>query len=511
MTPPRTPSPRPAPVSRPAPRHSARKGALVVLAGAALTLTGCLGGASRDATGVVLHPNVVWVSVEGAAPSLLQGAGLDPRLGKLLAASKQAVYFERVLSAAGQQPYAEAAALTSRYPSEIGPLLREHFKFDADLIRLPRVLGFYGYKTAAFWAQPKERQSEACDFDFGAASYEEHGGSLHQQVEVVDRWLGSAPAAQAVDGGVAPLLAYIQGLDCVPLTDARARLRRAHTPELAGEAAVYEGLNHLLERLEARGLTSSNTLFVLSSPCGPGRSAAALTQGPSPSPASATPQAPLSAQGLGGQGATSWLDSVHVPLVMWGAGVPASLRGQHVQTLCSTLDLVPTILTAAHVVVPAQSEGLSLLEAGAAAGQPASSPGLAAPAPLPGASGGPVARPQREVVVCEGETWVAGVDKRSLAGYVGGMPAGSPRLLAALRAVPRAVRPQVMQWNAVRWDAGSASLVQADAGVAAPQACDALRAALIAVEHNSRVNVAAARKTSLDPALRESLRKHGYW
>ena len=49
---------------------------------------------------------------------------------------------------------------------------------------------------------------------------------------------------------------------------------------------------------------------------------------------------------------------LHVPLVMWGPGVP---RGQVVTELTQSIDLLPTILDAAGVETPPRSQGRSLL------------------------------------------------------------------------------------------------------------------------------------------------------
>ena len=483
-------------------RALARVAALLLLVGAAQAMVGCSEGVSRDA-GSEQHPNVIWVSIEGAPASLLQGPAVDAHLSKLVATSTHSVVFERALSASDQQPYAQAAALTSCYPSEIAPLLRDQFKLEADLVRLPRVLGLYGYTTAAVWAESKGRLDSSLEYDFGYEGYEACCGSLRHQVPLVDAWVGRSQGSRAADGARAPLFAYIQALDCSPQADARPLPGPDRARGLAAEARACEGLNSLLERLEARGITSHNTLFIVSSPYGRG-GAHHLATGRTGALARSAGQAPSSE-------ATSWLDSVHVPLVLWGAGVPASLHGQHVQALCSTLDLLPTILAATHIVVPAQSRGVALLEPATLASSVPPSLSSSSSAAPQGATVQTRSRGRRRAVVCEGETWVACVDDRSLAWYVRGMPAGSPRLLSSLRAASRPASVQPPTWSTVHWKSGSASLAAVELASVTPPCFASLRAALVAVEQTSFVNQAAARKAPLDPALRESLRKQGYW
>lgn len=471
-------------------------GALLALS---LGLTGCP-VSSDPTTSSSQHPNVVWISLDGARPSFLTTRDSSPGGGPLASLRGRAVYFDRVISASDQQPYAQACALTSRQASQVAPLLPEHFRFDADLIRLPRVLGFYGYKTAAFWADAQAPKNHARDYDFGSNHYEAHCGGLLHQAEAASAWLASARATPGPEGPNAPCFVYIQALDCVGAGDARTALRSTHHSGISLEASCHQDLGNLLQALETQGLNGKNTLFVLNAPFSEVANDTKTAGTPSPD----------------GEARATWLQRVHVPLAVWGAGVPSQLQGRHIDTLCSTLDLVPTVLNLTHIVVPAQSEGVALLGEGSSA-DPAGRLSSAASKPESGKGVG-----ARSVVITEGETWVAGITTSGQAWQLAGMPAGSPRLLAALKAAQSPAVPTPPTWGQVVWPSPfpnqlspnqlspSAATLSAVAS-ADPAAFALLHGCIMAVERKSRVNEAAARKTTLDPALREALRRKGYW
>jgi arylsulfatase A-like enzyme len=63
-----------------------------------------------------------------------------------------------------------------------------------------------------------------------------------------------------------------------------------------------------------------------------------------------------------GHAETLYQESLHVPLLLWGAGVP---RGQRVETLVSSLDIAPSLLTLSGLPVPGRMIGTGKAFSGA--------------------------------------------------------------------------------------------------------------------------------------------------
>jgi arylsulfatase A-like enzyme len=484
-------------------------GSIVGLAGAVLLAVG-LSGCARPRVG---PPNIVLVSIDtfraDRVGAIGNTEGFTPNLDRF---AREGVVFTHAYSQATITGPSHLSMFTSRYPSEVAGMSRTA-NGSPDLYTLPRVLGTYGYQTAARTAGGDLAPAVGPTVGFDSYASSVNFGSLYHTVPLAMEWLDGADPAR-------PFFLFIHGYDTHTTYLKPTPYGILHTG-LSALTPFQVILANATERVvDGRLLPNFGPVERVTqealrprSPEGKRMMAdlIAALPGPTPEVSPADQElirrlydgavtyadtqfgllmAQLAARGrlddtvvvvMGDHGEALGEDGLfhrccsledgldHVPLIV---RLPGGAHGGHaVDDVVELLDIMPTLLDLAGAVPPAGIQGTSL---------------------LPAIEGGAFAG--RRVAITQAGFGMRSVSARSLAGRLtySGVQA-SADVLADVVDAARLPGP------AFEASAGADAAEQAS-----------LRGALVTWARSVKVAEPQA-DVEMPAELRESLRQHGYW
>ncbi len=486
--------------------------------GQALVLATALAGCQRRTSPAV--PNIVLVSVDGLRADRVGIYGNPalptPNLDRL---ADEGLRFQWAFSQANESLFSHASLFTGRHVPELAPPDYERFALPASAQLAGEVLGLYGYSTAAFVGGA--HVASEYGFDQGFSIYDDSSdfGSFFEKTDAALRWidqrarepfflvlhaydchrpyLRAGPWHHLFDadyqGQADELLALPHALDRMqgstyypdfpveslkhgvgdalqdPASAGRLRAWAAEhegqqlsQADIAHIRAHYDGgafaadmqIGRFLEEIEQRGILD-DTLVIVTADHGED----------------------LLDHGMWEHRGLLADSTTRVPLVLWGAGLPAEARGTVRQDLAQAIDLLPTVLAVAGATPPAGLPGRDLLSSEEPGG-PVVQVGV-----LPQVS---ARTPSHRLV------------------FHGISPASRWWRLAL------ALAPLSSDWFAL-YD------LQADPGetrnavLEQPERAEALRSALLRWHGELDLAGESSGPPAIDPALREVLRSRGYW
>lgn len=332
-------------------------------------------------------PNVILICVDGCRADHLgiygYGRPTSPNLDRL---ARQGVYFERNYSQANESLFSHASLFSSRYPSEIAPLNYQDFALPRDLQTLPKVLHQRGYACAAFTGGGHVRKEYGFGDGFDVYKSDRPFGTFYDSVPPALDWIGAHRDR--------PMFVFLHGYDCHRPYRKPPVFGHLYDPDYKGDADRYLVDNHVLDRVyDGVYYPNFKVGSVVTSqgdhPIDP-RSYLALADHAAHAKQDGQP---LSAADIGHllahyDGAVTYADTwmgtvfasldrlgldasntiivviadhgedlmehgvfnhriglqlsnIHVPFIVWGAGVAA---GRHFDMVTQNLDVVPTVL-----------------------------------------------------------------------------------------------------------------------------------------------------------------------
>ncbi len=287
------------------------------------------------------QPNIILVTLSSVRTDrtgfLGSSRGLTPNLDRL---AKESVVFERAYSQAPLTVVSHATILSGTYPqthhvSELGMM-----PLAAALPYLPDLLHEHGYRTAAFVG------SILLDPRNGSAQGFERGFDLY------DAGFQDTPSQEALPNRVERAADEVAGRATkwlnqnphqpfflwVSLCDVHSSAARSYDGTIAADDVAF---GKLVTALHGRGIDSGALIVV------------AADHGES-----------LGAHGEDTHGVFLYEETIHVPLLV---KLPQNIMaGKRVETQVRLLDIAPTILQIAHLPVPSQMQGQSLIRAAGA-------------------------------------------------------------------------------------------------------------------------------------------------
>jgi choline-sulfatase len=283
-------------------------------------------------------PDVLLITIDTLRADALGYAG-NPRVRteNLDRLAAEGLVFTEAHAHNVMTPPSHANILTGLYPYEHGIRDNEGFRLDPKIPTLPTLLSAKGYATAAvIGAFP-------LDARFGLSrGFDVYDQKYPQGAHEYDFTVAERPASEVVAAARAwyaavagrPRFLWVHLYDChsphVPPPALAAEY--AGEPYLGEVAGVDEALGPLLSDVRASGRP---TLVVVTSDHGEA----------------------LGDHGEETHGLFAYEATLHVPLVLWGAGVPAGAR----RTFARHVDILPTILQACGAGSPVNLPGRSLL------------------------------------------------------------------------------------------------------------------------------------------------------
>jgi arylsulfatase A-like enzyme/Flp pilus assembly protein TadD len=268
--------------------------------------------------------------------------GLTPALDAL---ARQSVVFTHAYAQAPMTTISHASILTGTYP-QYHQVLDFGYVLAKDLPYAPAILQSRGYKTAAFLGSlALDPSVSAPGFDRGFDTYDApfHAEDVWHDRRAEAKRPGSQVVAHALGWlnqhhNQGPFFLWVHLFDAHdPYNPPEPyRSRYASEPYDGGIAYNDSVVGTLLEQLKARGLYDRTIIAVMAD------------HGES-----------LGAHGEQTHGIFLYDETIHVPLVI---KLPGGLgAGKRMENAVELLDVMPTILQAAGVEVPAKVQGESLL------------------------------------------------------------------------------------------------------------------------------------------------------
>jgi len=292
-------------------------------------------------------PNIVLITLDTTRADRMgflgSNRGLTPNLDKL---AKKSAVFTRAYAQVPLTTPSHATILTGTYPqfSHVGDLGEP---LSGKLPYLPDILHGRGYHTAAFVGSevldPKgegapgfERGFDRYDAGFhDRRSGEDRYNSVERRAETVVDHATAWVALHARE----PLFVWVQLYDPHDPYDPPAPFKdRFSTQPYDGEIAYTDhAVGKLLEVLEAHSLFDGAMIIV------------AADHGEA-----------FGEHGERGHGIFLYDETIHVPLLI---KLPKGQAGTQVKSMAGLVDIAPTALGVAHIPVPAEMQGTSLLTA----------------------------------------------------------------------------------------------------------------------------------------------------
>jgi len=168
-----------------------------------LLLAGCAVEAQR-----LESPPILVISLDTLRADRLGAyggpAGLTPNLDRF---AGEAVVFEAAYAQANETLFSHASLFTSRYPSELGRMTYDFQLAEAGPPTLAEVLGLYGYQTGAVTAGGQLTEGMGLDRGFADWSEPVDWGSLYHTIPQGLAWLDEAREADA------PWFLFLHGYD----------------------------------------------------------------------------------------------------------------------------------------------------------------------------------------------------------------------------------------------------------------------------------------------------------
>jgi len=315
---------------------------LAVALAAAFLSSGCRRPAERAAPASSLPPNVLLITIDTLRADALGFSGnthaATPNIDRLAGEGRAflVAHAHNVMTLPSH-----ANILTGRYPYEHGIRDNDGFRLDSETPTLATLLRSAGYTTAAvIGAFPLDARF---GLDRGFDTYDER---YPQGANEYDFRVAERPASEVValarrwwaDNTGRPRFLWVHLYDChsphVPPENLAARY--ASDPYSGEVAGVDEALGPLFEDARA---SSAPVLLVLTSDHGEA----------------------LGDHGEITHGLFAYEATLHVPLILWSPGLVAPGRDP---SLRRHVDILPTVLEAARLPVPAGLPGRSLFSPG---------------------------------------------------------------------------------------------------------------------------------------------------
>ena len=305
----------------------------------------CLLFFSSRALVAASSPNIVLITIDTARADRLgflgSNQGLTPNLD---AFAKQSVVFTHAYSQVPLTTASHATILTGTYP-QFHQVNDAGVKLSTDVPYGPAVLQAHGYQTAAFvGAVILDPKGGAPGFDRGFATFD---AAFHDRRPGEDRYhtlerrAGDVVAraeAWLQKRHTGPFFLWVHVYDPHAPYDPPEPFRSRYSSDLySGEIAYTDSaLGKLLDDLRAQKLFDDSVIAVMSD------------HGEA-----------LGEHGERGHGVFLYEPTIHVPLLL---KMPRDRSaGKHVDSRVSLVDVMPTILQAAGLAVPAAMQGKSLL------------------------------------------------------------------------------------------------------------------------------------------------------
>ncbi|NDD27623.1 MAG: hypothetical protein EB084_05080 [Proteobacteria bacterium] len=250
-------------------------------------------------------PNVVLVGVDGLDTRVMGTYGSPTSQTPFIdGLAREGTVFLRHVPQSDEARYGYASMLSSRYPSEIAPLISAQFKVSVDTLTLPRVLHTYGYRTVIVGDASALGADPVAELGFDRAAL----------VPITADFTARATRlTEIVRDLEPPVAAVLQTADATRGPD--------------GVKAADSGLRVLLEQLRERRIDARNTLV------GVVGARAATPTG--------------EALRIGG-------DALRAPLIWWGRDVRA---GTSQRDISSGLDILPTVFAQTGIALPRNVRG----------------------------------------------------------------------------------------------------------------------------------------------------------
>jgi arylsulfatase A-like enzyme/cytochrome c-type biogenesis protein CcmH/NrfG len=290
-------------------------------------------------------PNVILITLDATRADRMgflgSARGLTPNLDAL---ARESAVFTHAYAQAPLTSTSHASILTGTYP-QFHQVLDFAYPLANDLPYAPAILRAHGYATAAFlgsvvldasvFAPGFDRGFDTYDAPFHAEDvwHDRRPGNRRQGSEVVAHalgWLSRRPQG--------PFFLWIHLFDAHDPYNPPEPYRSRYAPQLYDGGIAYEDavVGELLRELKARGWYEGAAIAVMAD------------HGES-----------LGAHGEDTHGVFLYDETIRVPLVIklpGGAGA-----GRRIESRVELVDVLPTLLQAASVAVPAGVQGASLL------------------------------------------------------------------------------------------------------------------------------------------------------
>ena len=304
----------------------------------------------------VISPNIILITLDTTRADRMgflgSTRGLTPNLDAL---AGQSVVFTRAYAQAPLTTVSHATILTGTYP-QFHQVLDFTYPLAKDLPYAPDILRAHGYRTAAFLGSlVLDAGVGAPGFDRGFDTYDSHfeaeDFSRGGHAQGGEFSAGRRPGAEVVARALAWLKQHPAGpfFLWVHLYDAHDPYQPPEPYKTKYAAEPYDGgiayedsvVGTLLQQLKARGLYDGATIAVMAD------------HGES-----------LGAHGEDTHGIFLYDETIRVPLLIKLPGASATgnpSTGKRIETRVELADVMPTMLQAAGVEVPAVVQGESLL------------------------------------------------------------------------------------------------------------------------------------------------------
>lgn len=300
-----------------------------------LLLTAFVGASGTSPCRADTKPNVVLITLSSVRADRLGFLGSRPRSTPHLdEIARQSLIFERAFSQSPLTVVSHATILTGTFPqvhriSEVGAQLPDSIPF------LPAILRAQGYRTAAFVGSIDldPRNGLAPGFDRGFSTY---NAGFHQPEAGISRYQSVACRGNRV---VSRAISWLNANVKVPfflwlqLDDANVDSAAAYAQALAADDAA---VGQLISALQAQKLYDEALIAITAD------------HGQS-----------LGAHGEQTHGVFLYDETMHVPLLLKLPG--AANADKRIVASVSLVDLAPTFLELAHIPVPSQMQGESLM------------------------------------------------------------------------------------------------------------------------------------------------------
>ncbi|MFZ3264593.1 MAG: sulfatase-like hydrolase/transferase [Terriglobales bacterium] len=296
--------------------------------------------------GTAAPPNIILITLDTTRADRMgflgSARGLTPNLDVL---ARQSVVFTHAYAQAPMTTISHASILTGTYP-QFHHVLDFAYSLEKELPYAPAILHDHGYRTGAFLGSlALDASVGAPGFDRGFDTYDApfHAqdvwhdlrlSTMRRGSEVVGHdlnWLNQHPKG--------PFFLWVHLFDAHDPYDPPEPYRTRFAPELYDGGVAYEDsvVGTLLKALQTRGLYDRALIAVMAD------------HGES-----------LGAHGEDTHGVFLYDETIHVPLLI---KLPAEAgAGKRIKNRVELLDVMPTILQAAKIDVPARVQRESLLE-----------------------------------------------------------------------------------------------------------------------------------------------------